>query len=126
MNLNNDAQNCYAPQISAVGNNVCITYFSDIAPGNQDVFFTSSNDNGKTFSNPIHLSNTPGYVQSVQIIAVKNNIYITWMDYTSNNFDVLFTVSKDNGQTFSTSLNLTNNLDSQNPQIAVTPLELEN
>jgi hypothetical protein len=98
----------------------------DYTSNNFDVFFTSSNDNGQTFKSPLNLSNNAGDSAYPQVSAVGNNVYVTWFDSTEGFFKILFTVSNDNGQTFSTLLNLTNTVDSQNPQIAVAPLELEN
>ena len=97
-----------------------------MAPGNQDVFFTSSNDNGKTFSNPVNLGNNSRISTNPQISSHENNVYVLWYDFTPGNFEIFFTVSNDNGQTFNMPLNLTNAVGSQNPQIAVAPLELEN
>ena len=52
--------------------------------------------------------------------SINNNVYVVWEDDTPGNNEVLFTVSNDNGPTFSTSTDhLSNNAgDSDEPQIS--------
>ena len=47
------------------------------------------------------LSNNAGFSAGQQMIVSGNNVYVVWQD-TSNggDFDIFFTVSNDNGQTF--------------------------
>jgi hypothetical protein len=58
-------------------------------------------DGGKTFGNPINISNTPD-ARSVgaRMIAQGKNVYIAWMDIKPGQKQVLFRASNDNGQTF--------------------------
>jgi hypothetical protein len=52
--------------------------------------------------------------------SINNNVYVVWEDHSPGNNEVLFTVSNDNGPTFSNSTdNLSNNAgDSDEPQIS--------
>ena len=94
----------------------------DITPGQQfDIFFAASNNNGTSFGTPINLSNNTGNSFRPQIATSGNNVYVTWDDTISaGNADIFFAVSNNNGTSFGTPINLSNNTGfSQIPQIAV-------
>src|SRR5574341_662832 len=61
------------------GNNIYLTWW-DNKTGNNEVFFASSTDNGKTFDTPINLSNAKGASADSQIATSQNNVYVTWWD----------------------------------------------
>ena len=91
----------------------------DDTPGNNDIFFAVSNNNGTSFGTPINLSNNTGNSVIPQIAASGNNVYVTWIDNTPGNIDIFFAVSNNNGTSFGTPINLSNNTGfSFNPQIA--------
>jgi hypothetical protein len=118
INLSNNAGVSFPPQISSEGNNVYVVW-EDTTPGNGEILFAVSNDNGQTFSTPINLSNNAGISFEPQISSEVNNVYVVWEDTTPGNFDIFFAVSNDNGQTFSTPINLSNNAGvSDNQQIS--------
>ena len=60
-----------------------------------------------------------------QIEAFDNNVYVVWQESVSkslpeHNYDIFFAKSEDNGKTFGTPINLSNNTEfSERPQIAV-------
>ena len=112
INLSNNTGTSEAQQIATVGNNVYVTW-QDNTPGNFDIFFAASTDNGQTFTNPpLNLSSSTGDSLNPQIAAVGNNVYVTWTGEPSGggNFDIFFAASTDNGQTFTNPpLNLSNN-----------------
>ena len=76
---------------------------------NDDIFFAVSNNNGTSFGTPINLSNNTGSSFSPQIAAIGSNVYVTWEDNTPGNVDILFAVSNNNGTSFGTPINLSNN-----------------
>ena len=51
-------------------------------PGNVDIFFAVSNNNGTSFGTPINMSNNTGGSFNPQIAAIGNNVYVTWGDNT--------------------------------------------
>jgi hypothetical protein len=115
INISNNIDDSFAPQIAAIGSNVYVTWEDD-TPGNRDIFFAASNNNGTSFSTPINLSNNTGFSQIPQIAAIGNNVYVTWQDTTPGNSDILVITS---AQPFGTPVNISNNPGgSQNPQIA--------
>ena len=118
INLSNNAGNSAFPQIAASGSNVYVTW-QDNTPGNRDILFAVSNNNGTSFAIPINLSNNIGDSLEPQIAASGNNVYVTWEDNTPGNIDIFFNYNDRLFGTFGPSINISNNLgDSPNPQIA--------
>jgi hypothetical protein len=65
------------------------------------VTFRVSNDNGRTFADKINLSNTPGSNSlDPHIAAYNDNVYVSWHDNKTGNWDTFIRTSKDRGQTF--------------------------
>jgi Collagen triple helix repeat (20 copies) len=120
INLSNNTGSSVVPQIAAIGNNVYVTWHDDTPAGNNDIFFAASNNNGTSFGTPINLSNNAGVSSFPQIAAIGNNVYVTWHDNTpAGNRDILFASSNNNGTSFGTPINLSNNTgNSVVPQIA--------
>src|SRR5215211_3599597 len=94
-------------------------YFYDIFAidemDEKNLSLNNSFNNGNTFSKPINLSNNTGFSEHPQIAVTKNGIYIVWADNTnSNNTEIMFTKSEDNGTTFSKVINLSKNSKNSN------------
>jgi hypothetical protein len=69
--------------------------------GNWETMFRASPDNGKTFANKINLSNsTASDSQDPNVGANGDNVYVTWHDNKTGNWDTYIRTSKDRGQTF--------------------------
>jgi hypothetical protein len=115
---NNTLDSVYA-QIAAIGNNVYLIWQESITDNsnekNYDIYFKKSKDNGNSFSKPINLSNNTGFSEHPQIALSKNGIFIVWADNTdSNNTEIMFTKSEDNGTTFTKVINISNNSKNSN------------
>ncbi len=120
-NLSNNAGFSSDPQIAVSGNNVYVAW-QDFTPGNWDIFFKASNDNGATFGNTINLSNNAGESGRPRIAVSGSNVYVVWADHTPGNWDIFFKASNDNGATFGSTVNLSNNAgDSSNPKSSDAP-----
>lgn len=86
--------------LSASDNNVYLAWVSN-KTGNWEVMFRVSDDNGKSFSDKINLSNTPSSTSlDPHIAAYGNNVYVSWHDNKTGNWDTFVRTSKDRGQTF--------------------------
>ena len=82
-------------------NNVYVVWREFVTPDNAEIFFAASYDNGKTFSTPINISNTPENSFDPQLITEGNNVYVVWREeVTIDNNEIFFTASNNNGQTF--------------------------
>jgi hypothetical protein len=85
--------------IAVSGDNVYLTWW-DNKTGNNEVFFAGSNDGGKKFDKEINLSNAKGGSADSQITAQGNNVYVTWWDNKTGDWQVFSKASNDNGKTF--------------------------
>src|SRR5215207_4024474 len=123
-NITNNQKDSVYAQIVAKENYVYIVWEESITEKpnekNYDIYFIKSEDNGNTFSKPINLSNNTGFSEHPQIAVSKKGIFIVWADNTnSNNTEIMFTKSEDNGTTFSKVINLSNNSkNSKNQEIS--------
>jgi len=117
VNLSNNNGSSTIPQVSSSGTNVYVTWM-DNSIGDLEIFFAFSIDNGQIFSSPINLSNSPGISQLPQISSFGDNVYVVWEDKTPGIYDIFLASSNDKGQTFGSTINLSNNTGySENPQI---------
>jgi hypothetical protein len=62
-----------------------------------------------TTSSSQNLSNNPGNSTDAQIAVDQNNVYLIWSDATTGNGDIYFMRSVDNGTSFGSTENLSNN-----------------
>jgi hypothetical protein len=123
INISNNTGASFSAQISSSGNNVYVVWTDRNPSGNSDIIFAISNDNGQTFSTPNNLSNSTNGASIPQISSSGNNVYVVWTELVPVDFfftgDIFFTFSTDNGQTFSTPDNLSENYGrSEDPQIS--------
>ena len=123
-NLTNNNEDSIYGQIDAFDNDVYVVWQESVSKSlpehNYDIFFTKSEDNGKTFGTPINLSNNTEFSERPQIAVSKNGIFIVWAETINpNNKEIMFTKSLDNGKTFSNPINLSSNSkDSYNQEIS--------
>jgi len=121
-NITNNQKDSVYAQIAASNDNVYMMWQESVTEKpnekNYDIFFIKSEDNGTTFSKPVNLSNNTGFSEHPQIAVTKNGIiFIVWADNTnSNNTEIMFKKSEDNGTTFSKPTNLSNSLQNSNNQ----------
>jgi hypothetical protein len=119
-NLSNNTGFSSNPEIAAFGTNV-YSVWRDNSSGNDDIYFSASADNGTSFNGIENLSNNSGQSDKPQIAAVGTNVYVVWRDNSSGNNDIYFKRSSDNGNSFNTTDNLSNNTGSStDPQITAT------
>lgn len=89
--------------IAVSGDNIYLTWW-DNKTGNNEVFFAASNDGGKTFDKEINLSNAKGGSADSQIAAQGDNVYVTWWDNKTGNWQVFSRASSESGKTFGDSV----------------------
>jgi hypothetical protein len=95
------------PSIIATGSNVFISW-QDNNPGNDEILLATSTDNGASFNNLFDISGTPGFSTHSQIAGAGNNVYVIWEDTTPGNAETMLVGSRDNGFTFTSPINLSN------------------
>jgi hypothetical protein len=107
-NLSNNTSFSDSFHIAVSGSDVYLVW-SDNSTGNGDIYFRKSMDNGTTFGNIENLSNDNGKSYGAHIVLSGNNVYVVWNDNSTGNGDIYFKRSADNGTTFSSTQNLSNN-----------------
>ena len=121
INLSNNTEFSERPQIAVSKNGIFIVWTETINPNNKEIMFTKSLDNGKTFSNPINLSNNSKDSYNQEISAFNENVYVIWQDTDKKNNDtngiIMFKSSTNTGNTFNNSIELINNTNSAFPKI---------
>jgi hypothetical protein len=121
-NLTNNPLDSVYGQVAAWNNHVYVVWQDSMPSDNRnyDIFIKNSVNNGNTFGLPVNLSNNSGFSEHPQVAVYGNSVYALWADNTYGNREVLFTRSVDNGASFDSIKNLSNNTsDSLNQEIAV-------
>jgi hypothetical protein len=99
--------------IAVTGSNVFISWQktdSTLTGGFADTFVAHSFDKGSTFSTAVNVSTSPTTASSRSRVAASgSNVYVAWVEGTSNGSDIHFTRSTDNGVSFEAVKNLSNN-----------------
>ncbi len=102
--------------------------WSDVVFGQSDIFFTRSNDNGRTWSEPANISRTKGNSITPALATGSNSeIHVAWQETIegSRNADIYYSYSTDGGKTWGKdqSFQIENVSDSQSfsasPQIII-------
>jgi hypothetical protein len=88
------------PQLSAFGSNV-YALWADNTPGNREVLFAKSTDNGTSFEDARNLSNNTFDSHNHEMAAFADRIYVVWADRDEQeNTRILFKASANGGATF--------------------------
>src|SRR3989304_5434884 len=98
INLSSNAGASTLAQISAVGNNVYVVW-QDLTPGNLEILFKASINNGALFGVENNLSGTGVVSNNAQIAAVGNNVYVAWQEGAAP-ADISLKSSSNNGASF--------------------------
>ena len=108
-------------QMGVSDNNLFIVWYDRLTKNG--VFFVKSDNYGQTFSTPINLSGKVPNIQMAQIAGFEDSLYVIWQDNRLGNSDVFLRRSNDQGQSFGSILNLSNDISESKlsilgPQIA--------
>lgn len=112
------------PNIAAVGDNVYIVWAGLNKDHFFNIFFTSSEDRGKSFSNIVNLQNDLTHHMVPEIAGKNRTVYVTWQNGgTLDNQS--FMISDDNGRTFKKNVTFrTEPTSIMNPKMVVTDGEV--
>jgi len=116
--LTNTATDSYNPVVAASGTYVYAAWY-DSSPGNPEVFFRRSIDNGASWQSAKRLTNNGGESRRPVLAAAAASVYLAWYDYSPGNPEIYFRKSIDRGANWLGSQRLTfNSEDSYCPSIA--------
>jgi len=82
--LTNNAGTSNFPTIAVSDTNVYVAWYDD-TPGNKEIYFRKSTDNGATWQAIQNLSNNTGESTDPAIATNSTRIFITWTDYVPPN-----------------------------------------
>jgi hypothetical protein len=106
LNLSNNIGFSEHPQLSAFGGSVYAAW-SDNTPGNREVLFSRSIDNGTSFEGSRNLSNDASDSHNQEMAAFENNVYVVWADRAEQQrMSILFSASNDGGAAFNKAINI--------------------
>jgi hypothetical protein len=123
INLSNSTEFSERPQIAVSKNGIFIVWTDTINPNNKEIIFTKSEDNGKTFSKAVNISNYSKNSSSQEISVFNENVYVVWQESDKSNIDesnegnIILIKSIDGGNTFKDSILLVNNTIDAFPKI---------
>jgi Neuraminidase (sialidase) len=86
--------------MAASGSDIHVVW-KDNTPGNAEIFYKQSSNNGATWEKTKRLTCTTGHSALPAIAVINNNIYVVWNDDTPGNNEIYFMRSKNNGATWS-------------------------
>jgi hypothetical protein len=104
INLSNNG-NSTSPEVAVDGDNVYVVWAYSQNSGNEDIFLSSSRDSGKSFHEPVNLSNNSGNSTNPEVAATSDKVYVVWAESTSkteksNGVNLILKSSTDNGAHF--------------------------
>lgn len=114
-NLSAAGKNVTAPVRSdlpdiAVSDSGVYVVWVDYTPGNYDIFFRASTDNGSSFGEAVELSVIAALSDLPHVVVSDNAIHVVWDDYDlAEGLDIFIRTSMDNGATFGNAINLNRN-----------------
>jgi hypothetical protein len=104
--LSNIKYDSINPEISVSGNDIYSSWISNVDSNNSDVMFAKISNASALPTSINNVSNTPGISNIIKLKASENNVYITWEDKHSGQWQLLIRKSQDSGETFSNLINL--------------------
>lgn len=104
----------------AVSGNYVHTTFTDNREGHFDVYYKRSTDGGANFESDIRLTFDPSNSHNAAIAVSGSNVCIVWYDSRNGNRELYYSLSNDNGDTWTVDTRLTNNSgESWHPSVSV-------
>jgi len=116
--LTNNAGDSQYPDIAVSGANVYVVW-QDYMPGNSEIYFRHSADDGATWEAVKRLTNLSNSSEYPKVAAVGPHVYVVWKEATTGNEEIYFLHSGNSGASWLAAKRLTYNSDiSDDPTIA--------
>ena len=88
------------PKINASGSKLYVVWQEQDSSSVRQVFFTNTTDNGSTFFPKEDLSGSSVLSVTPDIAIAGSNVYVVWQEREAADFEIFFTNSTDDGETF--------------------------
>ena len=99
INLSNTERDSIDPVIAVTGRNIYVAW-ADKSDGDFDIYFTASHDGGKTFSEPINVSDDDVDSLKPALAVDGTRVYLAWVTYDGNQGQIRFVRSSNSGVDF--------------------------
>lgn len=99
-NLSNSQRDSVDPVIAVAGKNIYVAW-ADKSDGDFDIYFTASHDGGKTFSEPINVSDDDVDSLKPALAVDGTRVYLAWVDYDGDQGQIKLMRSTNSGEEFS-------------------------
>jgi len=110
----------FSPAIALDSSNNIHIVWSDIGPGNYEIFYKKSIDGGVTWAPSKRLTWNSGWTGEPDIaVDSSNNIHVVWDDDTSGNYEIFYKKSTNGGVSWTTRRLTWNTGGSYSPAISV-------
>lgn len=85
--------------------------WQDDNSGQREIYYSTSSSSGSSWITPVNISKTSGNSLNSDLeIAMSEVFHVVWSDYTyGSQWDIFYSNSSDNGATWSTGVNISNN-----------------
>ena len=107
INISNNNVTSSSADISASAQSLYITWRDDLVNKvtsptslNSGLYFTSSNDSGKTFGEPIIVNENMDNATAPSITSHGTGVFVAWQDNVAGNREIYVSSSNDSGKTF--------------------------
>lgn len=99
INLSKTPRDSIDPVIAVTGRNIYVAW-ADKTDGDFDIYFTASHDGGKTFSEPINVSDDDVDSLKPALAVDGTRVYLAWVDYDGNQGQIKLMRSINSGEDF--------------------------
>jgi hypothetical protein len=99
INLSNSERDSVDPVIAVNGRNIYVAW-ADKTDGDFDIYLTASHDGGKTFSEPINVSDDDVDSLKPALAVDGTRVYLAWVSYENNQGQIKFVRSSNSGEDF--------------------------
>jgi hypothetical protein len=106
--LTSNAGTSFVPTIDVSGNNIHVAW-SDNTPGNYEIFYRRSINNGGAWGKKKRLTKTPSGTSHPVVSAWSSDVYVLWQDTAPGNSDIFYKFSNDDGANWSKKKRLVRN-----------------